>query len=604
MNPQDIPKNGVPKRSDISAEHKWRLEDMFSTDADWETAFIHVQELLIDASNFEGELANSARILLQALCLQDTVDQELEKVYVYARMRKDEDNTRSYYQGLSDKAQTLLTQVRSAFAFMNPEILAIPTENLQQFISTEPGLQIYRHALADLIRQKPHVLSPAEEMLLAQLSEVAQAPATIFTMINDADMKYPTITDENGHQVEVTKGRYAQLLESKNRQVRCDAFAALYSSYEKQRNTLASTLNTSVKNNCCFARIRKYESALHSALDNDNLPISVYDNLIKAVRENLHYMHRYVDLRQKMLDLPELHMYDIYTPLVPSVEIKIPYNEAQQLVITALSELGDEYTSLLEKGLRSAWVDVYENEGKTSGAYSWGAYGVHPYVLLNYQDNLDNVFTLAHELGHAMHTYYSNQNQPYVYAGYTLFLAEVASTVNENLLMHYLLKVTSDRQKRMYLINHQMEGFRTTIYRQTMFAEFEKIIHETVEQGEPLTADYLCQVYRQLNRDYYGENIVLDAQIDMEWARIPHFYRDFYVYKYATGYSAATALAMQVLHEGKPAVERYLHFLAAGSSDYPLPLLQAAGVDMSTPAPVESALQLFGQLVQELEELA
>lgn len=604
MKQQADQQNSIPKRSDISVEYKWRLEDMFATDDDWEAAYTHVQAQLAQTAQCKGQLAKSASTLLSALRLQDSVEQELEKVYVYARMRKDEDNTRSIYQGLSDKAQSLVTQVRSAFAFMNPEILAIPIETLQHFIATEKGLQLYRHALADLLRQKPHVLTPAEEMLIAQISEVAQAPATIFTMINDADMKYPIITDENGNQVEVTKGRYSQLLESKDRRVRQDAFNALYSSYEKQRNTLAATLNASVKNDCTYARIRKYESALHSALDGDNLPLNVYDNLIKAVHDNLHYMHRYVALRQKLLNLPELHMYDIYTPLVPAVEFNIPYTEAQNLVVNAISVLGSEYTTLLKQGLHSAWVDVYENEGKTSGAYSWGAFGIHPYVLLNYQDTLDNAFTLAHELGHSMHTYYSSNNQPYVYAGYTLFLAEVASTLNENLLMHYLLKQTTDRQKRMYLINHQMEGFRTTVYRQTMFAEFEKIIHNTVEQGEPLTADYLCQVYRQLNRDYYGESIVLDTQIDMEWARIPHFYRAFYVYKYATGYSAATALAMQVLQDGAPAVERYLHFLAAGCSDYPLPLLQAAGVDMSTPAPVESALHLFGDLLQELEELA
>lgn len=593
----------LPTRSETPRDYQWRLEDLFASDAEWETEYDSLRKSLLQAEEYRGQLGTSAQKLLDALRWQDAVDERLGRVYAYARMRKDEDTTNTRYQELSSRAQTLAIQASSAFAFMNPEILGIAEDVLQRFLDSSVDLQLYRHTLEDLLRQKPHVLPEAEEQLLAQFSEIAQGPSSIFGMLNDADIVFPNITDEQGQEVQVTKGRYISLVESRDRRVRRDAFQALYSSYIKQRNTLAAILHASVKKDCLYARVRNYNSALEAALDDDNMPISVYDNLIQVIRRNLPLMHRYVALRKRLLGLDELHMYDLFTPLVAELEFKVPFGKAKSMVLEAVDRLGSEYRAIVEKGLASAWIDVYENVGKTSGAYSWGVYGVHPFVLLNWQDTLDNVFTLAHEMGHALHSYFSNQAQPYVYSGYSIFLAEIASTLNENLLTQRLLGELSQRQQRIYLISHHLDQFRTTVYRQTMFAEFEKIIHTKVEAGEPLTADNLSGIYRGLNRDYYGDDIVLDPEIDIEWARIPHFYRSFYVYKYATGFSAATALAKQIREEGEPAIERYLRFLASGSSDYPLALLQAAGVDMSTPEPLDQALGVFAALLDELDAL-
>ena len=498
----------------------------------------------------------------------------------------------------------MVTQAYSTLAFVNPEILAIPTETLQAFLEENAALQIYRHTLEDLIRRKPHVLSETEEELLARFTEVAQSAATIFEMINDADMKFGTVTDEEGRPIELTKGRYIRLMESRDRRVRRDAFKTLYTSYINQRNTIAATLYASVKKDCLYAQLRHYDSSLHAALDDDNIPVAVYDNLLTSVQNHLDLMHRYVSLRKRMLGVDQVHMYDLYVPLVREVDMRFSYPQAQEIVKTAMAPLGADYVGVLDTAFRSAWIDVYENAGKTSGAYSWGVYGVHPYILLNFQETLDDVFTLAHEMGHALHSYYSSRKQPFVYAGYSIFLAEIASTLNENLVAQYLLQTLEDRQQRMYIINHILEQFRTTVYRQTMFAEFERIIHARVERGEVLTADNLCSLYRELNRKYYGDEIVLDAEIDMEWARIPHFYRSFYVYQYATGYSAAMALAKQIQDEGPSAVERYLDFLSSGSSDYPLELLKAAGVDMSTPQPIDQALGVFASLLDQLEDHA
>jgi oligoendopeptidase F len=594
----------LPTRDEIPADRKWRLEDMFATDDDWETEFNGIKELLKQVDQYKGRLAENAAVLLGALELQDTIYEKLGRIYAYARMREDEDTANPRYQELSSRAQTLYSQVSSALAFMNPEILAIPAEQLAKFMADNPKLQIYRHALDDLQRQKAHILPPAEEEILARFSEIAQGPANIFGMLNDADIKFPTIKGEDGQEIEVTKGRFLRFMESRDRRVRADAFHAFYQTYAKQKNTLAATLHASVKKDCLYAQLRRYESALHAALDDDNIPISVYDNLIRVIRDNMDLMHRYVALRRKLLGVDELHMYDLYAPLVPDVEFKIGYDEARDIVLTTVSPLGDEYKAKLENGLNSSWIDVYENRGKASGAYSWGVYGAHPYILLNWQDTLDNVYTLAHEIGHAMHSYFSCAAQPFVYSHYSIFLAEIASTLNENLLTHHLLNELTDKQQRMYVINHHLDQFRGTMYRQTMFAEFERITHAKVEAGEPLTVENLSAIYRGLLQDYFGPDIVLDPEIDLEWARIPHFYRAFYVYKYATGFAAATALYRQIIADGEDAVQRYLRFLSAGSHDYPLAILQTAGVDMSRPEPVEEALQVFASLLDEMEQLA
>ncbi|MCM3077836.1 oligoendopeptidase F [Brevibacillus invocatus] len=593
----------LPKRSEIAAEDKWRLEDIYPTDAAWEQDVQKAKKLSDELAAKKGTLSQSAQHLLDALTLQDELLKTLDQVYVYARMRRDEDNANSTYQGLTDRATVLSTQVYGSTSYIQPEILDIPTEELESWINQNSGLAHYRILLNEITRFKPHTLSSEEEELLANMSELASAPSKIYGMLNNADIKFPMIKDENGEEVELTKGRYTQFMESKDRRVRKEAFEALYSTYGKFRNTIAAALTSSVKADVFYARTRKYPSALYSALFADNVDVSVYDNLIATIREHLPLMHRYIALRKKALGVDELHMYDLYVPIVPEVDMKIPYDEAVQTIKEALHPLGDDYGKVLGEGFTNGWIDVHENEGKTSGAYSWGAYTTHPFVLMNYQDNVNNMFTLAHEMGHALHSYYSNKNQPYTYADYKIFVAEVASTLNEALLMDHLLKTTTDKQKRMYLINYYLEQFRGTVFRQTMFAEFEKIIHAKEEEGEPLTADRLNELYRELNVAYHGPEMVIDKEIDLEWERIPHFYRHFYVYKYATGFSAATSLSKQILEEGEPAVNRYLQFLKGGSSDYPLNLLKGAGVDMTSPEPIREALAVFKELLEEMEQL-
>lgn len=596
-------KGSLPTRQEIPDTYKWRLEDIYASDELWEQDFQQLQRMAGEMEVYRGKLGQSVQTLLEALGMQDRLQELDEKVLTYARMRRDEDNTNPLYQSLTDRSDSLTTRVQTVLSFIVPEILALPVETLERFRKEEPGLALYHFALEELLRQKNHTLSATEEQIIAQVGEVIQAPANIFRMINNADIAFPPILDEEGREVEVTHGRYVQFMESRDRRVRREAFASLYGSYRKLKNTLAATLSSSVKRDVFYARVRKHPSALEASLFADNIAPEVYENLIQTVRRNLGTMHRYIALRKKMLGLDELHMYDLYTPVVKDVQWEIPYPKAVELVREGLAPLGDSYGETMAHGFDSGWVDIYENKGKTAGAYSWGPYGVHPYVLMNYQDNLNNAFTLAHEMGHALHSYYSYREQPYIYAHYRIFTAEVASTVNESLLMDHLLKTVTDRDKKLYLLNYYLEQFRTTVFRQTMFAEFEKIIHEKIEAGEALTPELLCKTYHQLNVDYHGPEMVVDEDVDLEWARIPHFYTAFYVYKYATGFSAATAITRQILEEGEPAVYRYLAFLKKGASDYPLNLLKSAGVDMATPHPVQEGLDVFAQLVDQMEAL-
>ncbi|MDF9408494.1 oligoendopeptidase F [Pelotomaculum isophthalicicum JI] len=593
----------LPARKEIPDQYKWRLEDIYAADELWERDFQQVQKMASEVESYRGKLGQSAITLLGVLQAEERLQELIEKLYVYARMRRDEENSNPVYQALTDRADSLNTSVEAALSFIVPEILAIPTDVLKRFRQEEQALARYHFVLDEILRFAPHTLSAAEEQIIAQAGDVIQAPSNIFKMINNADLTFPSIRDEEGKEVEVTHGRYLQLMECGDRRVRQEAFSALYSSYRKLKNTLAATISNSVKKDVFYTRVRKYPTAMEAALFSDNIPPAVYENLIATVRGNLDTMYRYVALRKKLLGLAELHMYDLYTPMVKDVSWEIPYEEAVALVRKGLAPLGPSYGEIMASGLASGWVDVYENKAKTSGAYSWGPYGVHPYVLMNYQDNLNSVFTLAHELGHAMHTYYSYREQPYVYAHYKIFTAEVASTVNESLLMAYLLNIETDRNKKLYLLNHYLEEFRGTVFRQTMFAEFEKVIHEKVEAGIALTPALLSEIYRQLNVDYYGPGIVIDKDIDLEWARIPHFYSAYYVYKYATGFSAATSISQQILREGEAAVNRYLNFLKMGGSDYPLDLLRTAGVDMTTPQPVQDGLNLFARLLEQMETL-
>lgn len=594
----------LPLRKEIEEEYKWNLEDIYNTDEEWEEAFKKVKELLEKVEDYKGKLTASGKDLLNGLELIMEIQEIVSRLYAYAHMRQDEDTNNQTYQALYNRAQGLYNEVSSATSFMVPEILTLSRPEIEKYIAETEGLELYHHLLDNILRQKDHYLSANEEKLLAMAGDVTQGPDNIFSMLNNADLVFPTIKDEKGEEVRVTHGRYIQFMQNKDRRVRKEAFKALYSKYDEFINTFASTLNTAVKGHIFYARARNYNSALEAALDDDNVPVDVYQNLIKTVKDNIEPMYRYISLRKKLLNLDELHMYDIYTPLVPELEMKIPYEEAKELVLKGLQPLGDEYLEILKKGFDNGWIDVYENKGKRSGAYSSGCYGVHPYVLLNYTDNLENVLTLAHEMGHALHTYYSNENQPFVYANYKIFVAEVASTLNESLLIHYLLEETDDETREKYLINNYLEGFRGTVFRQTMFAEFEKIIHEEAEKGVPLTPKYLKEIYYQLNRDYYGPEIHLDDEIALEWARIPHFYYNFYVYKYATGFSAATALANMILNDGQPAVDKYLNFLKSGDSDYPLNILRTAGVDMNSPAPIESAISVFKEYVEKMESMS
>ncbi|EGL83587.1 oligoendopeptidase F [Caldalkalibacillus thermarum TA2.A1] len=593
----------LPKRSELDPKYKWDLTKIFKSDEEWEEAFQEVKSLLPSIKEYEGRLMESADTLLEALQLRDEIGKKLGKVYIYAHLKKDEDTTNSKYVAFENRAASLHVEVASAVSYFSPEILRADESTVRSYLRENEALQVYEHYLDQLLRQKEHTLSTKEEAILAQVGELASAPNDIFTMINNADMKFPTITDENGEEKELTHGRYIQFLESKDRRVRQDAFKAMYDTFKKQRNTLAATLNANVKKDVFYARVRKYRSSLEASLDRDNVPVRVYENLIAAIQEALPVFQRYMKLRKKALGLDELHMYDLYVPLVQDVEMKYTYEEAKQLVRDSLQPLGEEYLAVVDEGFNSGWIDVYENVGKRSGAYSSGTYGTPPYILLNYQENLDNVFTLTHEMGHSVHSYFSCKEQPYIYSDYTIFVAEVASTLNEALLTHYLLQKTNDPKQRMYILNHYLESFRGTVFRQTMFAEFEKLIHEKVEEGEALTADRLSELYYDLNLTYFGADVVVDQDIAMEWARIPHFYYNFYVYKYATGFAAATALSQQILNEGKPAVDRYLSFLKSGGSDYPIELLKKAGVDMTSPEPVRQALRVFERTLTEMEEL-
>ncbi|RHW43228.1 oligoendopeptidase F [Neobacillus notoginsengisoli] len=594
----------LPARDEVLVEQTWRLEDIFETDDAWEKEFQAVQDSIPGMSEYRGKLGDSADSLYSCLQEQDRLLERLGKLYTYSHMRYDQDTGNSFYQGLDSRMKALYSQAASQLAYIVPEILSTDEGKIKAFLEEKPELKLYEHALEEINLQRPHILSAEQESLLAEAGEVMAASSNTFGMLNNADLEFPTIKDENGEEVEVTHGRYSRFLESSDPRVRRDAFKAVYETYGKFRNTFSSTLGGQVKKDNFNARVRNYKSARHAALSANNIPESVYDNLVNTINDNLGLLHRYVKLRKKVLGVNELHMYDLYAPLVKDVKMEIEYDEARELVLKGLAPLGEEYQSILKEGFDNRWVDVHENRGKRSGAYSSGAYGTNPYILMNWQNNVNNLFTLAHEFGHSVHSYYTRKNQPYPYGNYSIFVAEVASTCNEALLNDYLLKTIDDEQKRLYLLNHFLEGLRATVFRQTMFAEFEHLIHEKAQNNEALTAESLTSDYYDLNKKYFGgKDIVIDEEIGLEWSRIPHFYYNYYVYQYATGYSAATALSRQILEEGQPAVSRYLDFLKAGSSDYPIEVLKKAGVDMTSPKPIEDACKAFEKALGEMEQL-
>ncbi len=593
----------LQRRDEISPDLKWRLEDIYASDQAWEEDLAQLKIGIQGVLDLKGKLT-SGENLLSALQQMDEIGLVMERLFVYARMRKDEDNAKSLYQGYADQAMAASVELNAAQSFFEPEILNLNAETVRGWIKDVPGLKLYAHHLENILRMKAHTLPAEQEQLLAEAGEIAQAPSNIFRMFNNADLKFPDVKNDDGDMVELTHGRYGQLLESQKREVRQGAFEALYETYTSWKNTLGTTFVAAMKKELFLSKARRYNSSLEAALFQDNVNPEVYTNLVESIHDHLPLLHRYVRLRKQLLGLDELHMYDLYVPMVADEDLEIAREEAMDMVQSGLHRLGDQYVRDMSASFSDGWIDWLENRGKTSGAYSWGTYGVHPYVLMNYNETLGDVLTLAHELGHAMHTYYSNKNQEFVNAGYKIFVAEVASTLNEALLMNDLLAKTEEPKKRAYLLNHFLEQFRGTVFRQTMFAEFEMIVHGKVGAGESLTSDKLSEIYYDLNKKYFGDDIVVDEQIAMEWARIPHFYRSFYVYKYATGFSAAISLSRQILEEGQPAVQRYLEFLGGGGSDYPINLLRKAGVDMSKPEPIVQAMAVFEEHLRELEHLA
>lgn len=592
----------IPVRSEADPKYTWAIHDVYASDALWNADLEKARTFPQQIAAYKGRLGENAATLCEFLRLGDDMNVLFDALYGYAQRKSDEDTTNPTYQGMASQAMNAMVATDAAGSFETPELLAIPDETLAQFYRDEPALEVYRLYLTRVREKRAHILSDAEEKLLAAAGEISQSPDAIYSMFGDADLKFPPAVDKDGVSHPVTHGTYIPLMHSQDRILRKSAFESIYSVYSSFRNTAAAILTAQVKQLKFHADARRYESTLQAALDGNHVPVEVYHNLIDAVHENMQPMYRYVALRKKLLGLNELHMYDLYTPMVADVDVSIPFEEAKQTVYEALAPMGDAYRSILKEGYDNGWIDVYENVGKCSGAYSAGL-RVHPYVLLNYSGTLDSMFTLAHEMGHAIHSYLSNRTQPVAYANYSIFVAEVASTCNEALLMQHLLRTTTDKRRRAYLINYFLEQFRTTLYRQTMFAEFELEINRRNERGESLTAASLNELYHELNLRYFGDGIVIDSEIDVEWARIPHFYYDYYVYQYATGYSAAIALSRRILKEGEPAVRDYLNFLSGGCSADPISLLRGAGVDMATAQPINEALRLFDELITEMEQL-
>lgn len=592
----------IPKRDEVDKAFTWALEDIYLTDNDWINDFNELKKLPEVIAGYKGRLAENGGVLLEYMRLCDKISLLVDSLANYAQRRSDEDTGVSRYQAMVGQLMNVYVAINSAGSFETPELTGIPDERMEQLYSEAPELELYRLNLDRIRRKKAHILSEEEEKILALAGEAMQTPENIFSMFSDADLKFPDAYDKDGKAHQVTHGSYIPMMQGDDRELRKSAFKSMYSTYEGFRNTMAATLSAQVKSVQFYSKARKYSSSLEAALEATEVPVEVYTNLIEAVHNNMDYMYKYVDLRKKLMGLDELHFYDIYANIVSDVDMKITFEEAKETVLKALAPMGEDYLKIMREGFDNRWIDVFENEGKASGAYSAGA-RVHPFVLLNHKDTLNCMFTLAHEMGHAIHSYLSNKTQPTAYSEYVIFVAEVASTCNEALLMQYLLKNTDSKKEKAYLINYFLEQFRTTLYRQTMFAEFELKINELCAAGETLTADTLCELYGELNKLYFGDGIVLDDEIKLEWARIPHFYYNYYVYQYATGYSAAIALSQRILSGGEQAVKDYLGFLSGGCSADPITLLRGAGVDMATAEPINNALKLFGELIDQMNEL-
>ena len=592
------------KREEVKKEDCWAIEDLYENDELWREDTEKLRSQIKAIGEFKGKLTEKKETLLQFLNEYAKLMERHEKIHVYANQKLHENTKNSVYQKLAGEAQVLENQVSSATAFAVPEILTLDEAKLDQWMEQSKELKFYKRFLDEILCGKSHTLSIAEEEMLARAGEMGNAPYQIYAMFNNADITFGSVRDENGEEQVLSSGRFVAMEENSDRRVRKEAFEVFYRSYEQFKNTLAAVFDANLRQSSFFAKEHHYSSSREYYLDSNAIPVSVYDQLIDTIHEKLPLMYRYVELRKKILGLDEMHMYDVYVPLASEVQKTYTFEEAKQIVQRGLKLLGEKYGTVLKQGMESRWIDIYENEGKRTGAYSWGAYGTHPYVLLNFNGNLTNVFTLAHEMGHALHSYFSDEAQPYLYAGYKIFVAEVASTCNEALLIHYLLEQSKDEKERMYLINYFLDKFKGTMFRQTMFAEFEKITHAAVEAGETMTADRLCEIYHKLNQFYFGDQMISDPQIAVEWARIPHFYTPFYVYQYATGFSAAVAISQKILNGEPNAVENYLKFLSSGGSMDPIDLLKICDVDMTTSKPVEEALQVFESYLDELEKFS
>ena len=589
------------ERSTIENKFKWTIDEMYPNEESIEKDIQKVKELIEEVKRYKGILADSEENIFKALNISEEASRILQNLYVYTHMKSHEDTRINKNQSNATKIDMLSTELSMATSYMVPEIIAMDNEKLENYLKTE-RLSHYKKYVDDILRLKPHTLNEREEELLASVADLSGVPENVYDMLSFADLKFPEIEDENGEKVRVTHSNFSLFLKSKDARVRKDAFEAMYGIYGQYKNTFASTLYGGIKSEIFYAKTRKYESALQGSLFQDNVSVDVYNNLIDAVHENLDTLNDYIDLKKKFLGLDKINMYDLYVPLTENFDMEISYEKAQEIILEALKPLGEEYLENVKKAFAEGWIDVYGNEGKQGGAYSWGSYDSKSYILMSYKDDLNSLFTLIHEMGHSMHSFYSKNNQPYLYSGYKIFVAEVASTLNELLLINYLLKNAESKEERVYLLNYYLEQFRTTVYRQTMFAEFEKICHGKVEEGEPLTAEDFNNIYYDLNKKYYGESCEVNEEIALEWARIPHFYSNFYVYKYATGFSAASALSKQILEEGESAVSRYKEFLKSGGSEFPLDQLRKAGIDMEKKESVDEALHVFKDLVKQLEK--
>lgn len=588
-------------RSTIEEKYKWKIDKMYSSKEEIEKDISKVKNLIQEVKEYKGKLSESKENLYKVLNISENASRIVQNLYVYTHMKQHEDTRINDNQGRATKTEMLSTDLGVATSYIVPEILAIEENKLSEYLKDEK-LSFYTKYIKDILRDKPHTLSEREEEILAATSELSTIPENVYDMLAYADMEFPEIEDEEGNKVKLSHSNYSLFIKSKNSRVRKDAFEGEFSTYEKYKNTFASTLYGGIKSEIFYAKTRKYNSAIEASLFSDDVSLDVYNNLISAIDKSIPNLNKYVELKKKFLGLNEIHMYDLYVPLTDKFDMDIPYDKAQDIILEALKPLGEEYLKVIKSAFDEGWIDVYDNEGKKGGAYSWGSYDSHPYILMSYKNDLNSLFTLIHELGHSAHSHYSRTSQPFLYSDYKIFVAEVASTLNELLLINYLLENSKSKDETIYLLNYYLEQFRTTVHRQTMFAEFEKIVHQRVESGEPLTADEFTNIYYKLNEKYYGKSAIVDKQIGIEWARIPHFYSNFYVYKYATGFSAASALSQQIISEGSTAVDRYINFLKSGGSEYPLEQLKSAGVDMTKKESIEEALNVFAELVNKLEK--